>query len=79
MGEIIYIVNHTKKQWFCPDACKWGEVLINDHVMRGILELFKDRWSMNKIEFIGGYNERLSKIRKEYKEIEIDFDDYRDY
>ncbi len=79
MGQLIYIVNHTIKEWFCPDASKWSEVLINDFIMRGILYLFRHRWNNCKISFYGGYNTDLDEIREKYKEIKIDFDDYRDW
>lgn len=79
MGSLTYIVNHTKKQFFCPDACKFSEVIINDYIMRGILEILRCFWNNCQIEFITEYD--IDKINpKEYEDIsdKINWNDYRE-
>lgn len=77
IGQLTYIINHTLKEWFCPDVSKWGEVLLNKFIMIGILEILKCRWNNCKIEILGGYDKKMDDIFKKYKEINIDFDDFR--
>ena len=68
MGELIYFLNHTKKQYFCP-ICKWGEILLNKYIMEGILEILRYYWNNCKIEIIGEYSIN-EKLPKHYKEID---------
>jgi len=65
------IVNHTRKEYFYPDVCKWGEVLLNPFVMYGILDYIREHGKCT-IEITDEYH--LDELReKNYKEIEIDW------
>lgn len=77
MGELIYIVNHTHKQYFCPQSSKFGEVMSNTYLMRGILEILRCGWNNCKIEFV--QESCMDKI-KEYEDVSdsIDWKDYYD-
>jgi len=75
MGALAYIVNHTKKQYFCCDAFKWGEVLLNPFMMYGILEFIKSYWNNNQIQFIDEYD---LECFIEYDEVEPCWKEYRE-
>ena len=78
MGELIFIFNHTTKEWIDPDCSKWGEILLNRYIMEGILDILHGRWNNCKIEFVGEYSRKLHNLWDSYKEIKIDFNDYRE-
>lgn len=78
MGELIFIFNHTRKEWINPATCKFGEILFNKYIMAGILSILKCRWNNCQIEFIGEYSRKIEKLWDEYKEIKIDWEDYRE-
>lgn len=70
MGQLIYFVNHTKKEFFCPFGCKWREITLNPKVMEKILEHIRVWWNGNRIEIMNSfkfcmYEEEL----KEYTDI----------
>lgn len=78
MGTLAVIVNHTRKEYFYPDVCKWNEVMLNPYVMYGILDYL---WNCNRceIEFTNEYS--IDKLRDDYKykEIELDWKEIHSY
>ena len=77
MGALAIIVNHTLKQYFYCDVCKWGEVFLNPYVMYGIIEFIRSRWNNHKLQFTNDYD--LEKLRDlNYKKIELCWKIYRE-
>lgn len=67
MGQLVYFVNHDRKEFFCP-IYKWGEILDNRCIMEAILDYFRDYWNNNKLEIV--MENSIDKIdRKEYKDV----------
>jgi hypothetical protein len=71
MGQLIYFVNHTKKEFFCPFGSKWQEIIGNPKYMEKILEYIRQWWNGDRIGIINSFrfcrNERFFKSR--YKDI----------
>ena len=78
MGELIYFINHNKKEWFCPIS-KMGEIYINRKLMCGILYIFKNEWNNNKIEILSELDREMENVWKNYKEKKIDWNDFDDF
>lgn len=77
MGTLYYIVNHTKKEYLNP-ICKIGEIYLNPYIMVGILETIREGWNNNKIAILSEYQmEKYWDLG--YKELAINWDDYRDH
>ena len=74
MGNVAYVVNHTKKQFFCCYSSKWGEVFLNPHVMYGIIEFIRSYWNNCQLQFTDDRD--LDKL-SEYKEVEPCWKEYR--
>ena len=66
MGELIIIVNHTKKEYIYPE-CKI-ENLTEDQ-MRHIMYLLRLPWARCYIQIIGENQEEFFEIPKKYKRI----------
>lgn len=79
MGALIYFVNSTKKEYFCPDYCKLNEVYLNSYLMAGIIDILYNEWNGCKIYVLSSYDKRMEKVREEYKDLKIEWNDYREY
>ena len=79
MGALVYFVNSTKKEYFCPLASKITEVYCNPIIMAGIIDTLDSEWNGDRIHIIRDTDDdKMSKIIH-YKEIEIRWSDYKDY
>ena len=79
MGQLVYFVNHTIREYFCPYASKWGEILLNQSTMEDIFDFIRDHWNNCKIEIvmqnsidkidttIYKYSERWESIERGYR------------
>ena len=77
MGALAVVINHSKKQFFFCDTCKWREVWINESVMYGILNHIKSQWRPCKFELSDEYKLDWL-VENGYEEIEIDWKMYRE-
>lgn len=55
MGQIIYFINHTKKEFFRPFGSKWREITLNPRIMEKILEFIRSDWNGDRIEIINSF------------------------
>ena len=67
MGQLIYLVNHTLKEYTCP-ICKYGEFVGSPSIMEHFIDLLRERWNNCQIEIIFDLSERMKTIKK-YKDI----------
>ena len=75
MGELCIIVNYTTKQYIHPIK-KFGEIVLNRHVMEAFFDMLQNEWNECKIGILYSLQEQYETVLKTFKEVKIDWDDY---
>jgi len=79
MGVLVIIANHDKKQYLDPDNSKFYEIILNEFIMRGILDTIRNFWNGDRIEFIWETQPKYAHVKETYQKIDVDWSDYREY